>query len=321
MKYIKTLNGLLVLILFSSSAVAETAYIKWQRDKAKAPKDGLGNSFAYDELSVAVPVAQWQQDDERLSTQLKIKRTQFDWQGSDALNDSYYWLSVPLSYRQQRNRDTEFIVKLEPGLMGVRQHIGKDNFNLNAEISGRFYLSNSSFWQVGALVNRELGDAKAYPLLAYAWKPDAITEVKVGFPYSQVQVMWQPEFSTYARLQPAGGVWLQKVDAVGAGDAGDGAGDGAGDDAEAGDEVIPPDDVANDDNANVASSGSSNKLKYKNWQFATGAEFFWRDNIWLNAEAGYLFAREVDALNSSGNAVSTKPANSIYWQLGVLWRY
>ena len=72
MKYIKTLNRVLVLILFSSSVMAETAYIQWQRDTAKAPKDGLGNSFSYDELAVAVPVAQWQQGDERLNTQVKL---------------------------------------------------------------------------------------------------------------------------------------------------------------------------------------------------------------------------------------------------------
>lgn len=323
MKYTKKLSGLVVLMLLAGSALAETAEIKWQRDKAKAPKSGAGSSFSYDEISVAVPVSQWQQYGERLSVQVAATRTQFDWQGTDALNDSYYWLSVPLSYRQKRTPDTEFIVKLEPGVMGVRGGIGKSNFNVNAEVSGRFYSSGASFWQIGAMVNREFGDARAYPLLAYAWKPDAITEVKVGFPYSQIQVMWRPEFSTYARLQPAGGLWLQEVSAgAGAGDD-PGAGDVGGDAGAGGDAGVDPDAGAGDAAADqMASSGSgSNKLKYQNWQFASGAEFLWRNNIWLNAEAGYLFAREISALDNSGNTVKARPANTVYWQLSILWRY
>src|SRR5690554_5216998 len=193
--------------------------MKLQCDNTKTTLTSTNCTFTYNKYTFAITVRQLQQYGQSLIVQVADTRSQFDWQGTDALNDSYYWLSVPLSYRQKRTPDTEFIVKLEPGVMGVRGGIGKSNFNVNAEVSGRFYSSGASFWQIGAMVNREFGDARAYPLLAYAWKPDAVTEVKVGFPYSQIQVMWRPEFSTYARLQPAGGLWLQEVSAgAGAGD-------------------------------------------------------------------------------------------------------
>lgn len=334
MTYIKTLSRWSALLLFSSTVMAQTAHIEWQRDQAKAPKSGAGEDFSYDTLSVKVPVHQWQGVGERLNAGVSISRTQFDWQGTSAVTDSYYALSIPLDYRQRRDSNTELVVKLEPGLVGVRSGLSNSHFNVNAEISGRFYTSSSSFWQVGALVDRQFGDAKAYPLLAYAWQPDGITEVELGFPYSQIQVMWRPEFSTYARLQPAGGLWLQDIQATA--DAGAGNDAGAGDDpagdagADAGADENPdagadaPDageDAGDNANAEHSNGAGSDKLKYQSWQFATGAEFLWRNNVWLNAEAGYLFARNIHALDDSGQAVSARPANSLYWQLGLIWRY
>lgn len=293
---------------------AQNVELSWQRDKAADSKDKTGE-FAMDELAVKANLLTYQDSQESMKAGLNFKRTSMDWSASNALDDTYVWLGVPINYTQKRSSNTELVAFLEPGVMASRDELNQKAIFANAALSARVYMGNNAFWQLGALVDRKFGDARVYPLAAIAWKPDAITEVQLGFPYSQVHARWSDSFSTYAKVQPNGGLWRVGTTAVT---------ENPPTEQNPDEEPAPPeeDEDANEeptdepnepqDQIPTSTSSASKKLKYQSWQLAIGTNVHWRDGFWLNAEAGYQFDRH---LQQAG--VNFRAEDAIYWKLGL----
>lgn len=309
----KMLYMMLLVVLCSSSAWADSVSLSWHKERAAEIKGDNSANFSLTQVAFMADFQAWQSAQENLRAGVNITRSDIDWANSSVVDDSYYWLGIPLNYRQTRSANTEVHVRLEPGLMSTRDNLKKDSFFVNADVSMRFYYSASSYGQLGAIVDRSFGDANVYPLALWAFKPDNITEVKLGFPYSSVHAHWNSSFSTYMQLKPAGGLWLAgkataELDAGGGNEGGndDNAGEGEGDadgEGEAGN---------NDDGGVPTAKSVSDKIKYQTWQVAVGSRLHWRDGAWLSAEAGYLFERKFQALDEV-----TKPENTLFWQLGL----
>lgn len=297
MSCLKT-NNILLVLLTALSCSAQAADLRWQRDVSDQLLSGDGTGFSMTHLSLLLPfaVADWHNRRESLSSQLRLERTAFNWAGTSALRQEYYWIGVPLSYRQQRGRSSEFLLRAEPGLMTDSNSIGVDAISVDFEASGRFYVGQNQYWQLGLTVDRDFGNRDVYPVLAVGWRPDAVTEVVLGFPRSHVRANWSRDFSTYAEVRPAGGVWTEELVPASA-DAGDGTTD------------------------STAAAASTERVTYQSWQFGSGAAFHWRDNWWLSGEIGYLWERRIQAKDSSGSALQGTPADTAYWQLGLQKRY
>ena len=245
-----------------------------------------------------------------------VARTDFSWSGSGlpALDNSFYWLGVTLDYRQKRGNNMEFLVLVEPGLKADSDNLNGKSFTANAQLSGRYYSHKTRFWEVGVVVDRRFGDDNAYPMLAFGWKPDHMTEVKIGFPYSEIHARWNKEFSTYARIKPAGGLWKTDPLSVsanpGTGTPGENGG-GTPEPPETGQET-PGTDPGTPNNVAGDTNRSSKKVAYKSWQVGAGAELHWRNAIWLNAEGGMMVDRSIEAAG-----VESKIKDGLYWQVGM----
>lgn len=301
-------------LFFQNLAWAESVSLTWHKERAADLKDDNASHFSLSQVAVSADVFTWQGQQEQLHVGANLVRSEFDWSGTTALDSSYYWLGVPLKYSQKRSANTEVHARLEPGFMSTRDGVNKDSFFVNADLSLRFYYSQSGYGQLGAIVDRSFGDAKVYPLAVWAFKPDNITEVKLGFPYSSIQANWNSSVSTYAQVKPAGGLWIAgKLHSRVAGDNNAGEADNEG---EGEPEDANPDQEENDPGADsgagATASASSDKIKYQNWQVAVGSRFHWRDGAWLTAETGYLFNREIQAL-----ATTAKPENALFWRIGL----
>ncbi|MEC7545545.1 MAG: hypothetical protein VYB48_01235 [Pseudomonadota bacterium] len=271
----------LAVCLAASQAQAST--FKWGHDVSGTPDKGTGSRFASTSVSVSVPLERADRGTESLTSDVALELTEFRWEGANAAEGEYIWLSVPIHYRQKRRGSTEFHLMAEPGLMTDLDAVGTESLNLNVELSGRSYTGRTTFWQYGLIVNRYFGDRKPRPLLALATKLTNDTEIWLGFPKSNIQTRWSQTLSTYARFYPDGGYWKEEVDGV------------------------TPADVTT--------------VSYTNWRMGVGAEFRWRPGVWLNAEIGQLRNRTIRATDSTGVEVSADPGENGYWQLGGSLRF
>lgn len=296
---------------FSLPVWASSVNLSWHKEpSADIKKDNDAAQFYLNQITLAADLFDWQGQQEALQVGANLQRSEIDWGDEAVFDESYYWLGVPLRYRQVRSANTEIHARLEPGFMGTQDGIKKESFFVNGDLSLRFYRNMHSYAQLGLIVDRSFGDAKAYPLAMVAFKPDNITEVKLGFPYSSIQANWSSSFSTYAKVKPAGGMWIAakaKPSTTTDNPSEEGA-DGGDEDTD-----VQPDE---NDGQTVASSSNSKKIKYQSWQLGVGSNIHWRDGTWLNAEVGYLFQREIRALG-----VSAKPKNALFWQVGLKFEF
>lgn len=274
-----SLSSLLLLVI-SWPAAAQGGF-SWMREAARSPDAGDGTSFAVTEVGISLPWHRYSNRKESLNTQLEFRQTRFDWVGTTALANEYYWLGAELDYRQQRGSRAEFLLQAEPGLMTDTNNLSSDAFFVNLSASARVYPRKALFWQFGFVVDRDFGDRDPYPLLAMGWKPNSATEVQLGFPYSSIHTRWSRQFNTYAHIRPAGGIWMEEV----------------------------------------GTTPTNARVGYRSWKVAAGAELLWRNNIWLQGELGQLRNRNINASDDTGAAVRASLANNVYWQLGLQLRY
>ncbi|MFP6844298.1 MAG: hypothetical protein VB958_03685 [Thalassolituus sp.] len=277
-------GSILLLSIISAAVQAEGLY--WRNDVNGGVKSGAGTRFSSNELSLTIPLERKRNGSEDVSTALNLDLTEFRWSGTTAAQSEYYWISMPISYRQRRSGGQEFYIRAEPGLMTDLNALEGKNIGVNVELSGRTYVSKSDFWQYGIIVDREFGDFNPRPLVGYATKPTAQTEMLLGFPKTLIQTRWSREVSTYLSIRPAGGVWREEVTL----------------------------DAA----ATVTPSVSD--VKYTNWRMGVGGEFHWRERFWLNGEIGQLRNRRIRATDNTGVEVVATPGQDAYWQIGITAR-
>ena len=262
--------------------------LKWTNDVYGSVDSGSGTRFASSRISLDMPWMRTTVGGEKLETDVYLEHTSFRWSGVTAAEGDYFWLSVPVFYRQKRAGNNELHLRIEPGLMTDLNAVGTESLGFNAEISGRSYLSSGGFLQYGIIVNRTFGDFKPRPLLAWATKITQDTELLLGFPKTNLQTRWNGGVSTYARFYPDGGQWREKVDL----------------------------------DAGVTATGSDiSEITYRNWRLGTGVELQWQENIWFNAEIGQMRNRQIEARDSTGTTAKATPGQNGYWGLGVLMRF
>jgi hypothetical protein len=62
-------------------------------------------------------------------------------------------------------------------------------------------------------------------------------------------------------------------------------------------------------------------VRYRSWQFGVGANFHWRESLWLNAEVGQLRNRRISAGDSSGAKIKATPSENLYWRVGASLKF
>ena len=268
-------------LLLAISASAAAGGVTWLREGGRSPESGAGTSFAATTVGISLPWHHYNNRSETLNTRLELTQTSFDWVGTTALTNQYYWLGAAVDYRQKRGRNMELLLQAEPGLMTDSNAVSTDAFFMNLSASGRVQNRNGVSWQFGFLVDRAFGDRSPYPLIAAGWRPDSVTNVQLGFPYSSIRTRWSRNFNTYGHIRPDGGIWMEEV----------------------------------------GTTPTEARVSYRSWKVGAGAELLWRNNIWLNAELGQLRERTINASDDTGAAVRASLANNLYWQLGLQLRY
>lgn len=187
--------------------------IQWSRDVLVAPESGTGSAFSVNELSLDLPMSDLSGGGETLLIDLRVVATEFRWTGTDAGQNDYYWVALPMDYQQKRGRQDELRLLFEPGLMTDPDGVGTDRLAANLAASWRHYVRPGFFWELGVLVDRRIGDLQPRPLASVAWKASD-TEVLLGFPDSRIQTRWNSATSTYLHYRPAGGVWRETIKAL-----------------------------------------------------------------------------------------------------------
>lgn len=275
----RQLVAALALLLAPAVATAGGAY--WSTEGQTAPDSGSGSKFGGSYIGMTLPLGRYDGSDERASSSLHLDITEFRWSGTTAAQNEYYWLSVPVEYRQRRNRSSEFIVRAEPGLMTDLNVMSSDSLAMNLDLIGRVYQRSGTFWQFGLTVDRAFGDFNPRPLAAVAWKAGSATEVLLGFPQTRIQTRWTQDLSGYLHLRPAGGVWEEEVTGL----------------------------------------TGTYRVSYTNWKLGLGSEFHWRGPLWLSAELGQMRHRRIRATDDTGTELTATPADAAYWQAGLILRY
>jgi len=244
---------------------------------------GPGTKFSSSKNSLTLPLERRSRRSEAFSSYFHLDMTKFDWRGSTAARKEYIWLSMPIHYQQQRSENTLFLVDLEPGLMTDGGNVGMDHVGLNASIVGRRLWRNGGFWQFGLTVDRSFGDYDVRPVIGMGWQASKQTWVELGFPEVNVKHHLSNTLQSYLTIKPAGGVWKEEI--------------------------------------KTATTKEDVNLQYRNWKLGIGADFHWRDAIWLNAEFGQLRNRRIFAYDATATAVKATPGQNRYWRIGASFKY
>ncbi len=261
--------------------LAQADGLYWATEGPGTPDNGDGTRFSRTQISLTLPLEARGNRQESVQTSAHIDATEFSWEGTTAAQNDYYWLSLPLEYRQRRGRSSEFLIRAEPGLMTDLAAIDSDSLAVNLDLTGRLYQQGGSFWELGLTVNREFGDFNPRPVLSFAWKATRDTEALLGFPRTLIQTRWSDNLSTFVHIRPAGGVWQEEIQGL----------------------------------------TGTYRVSYTNWKAGFGGEFHWRGPVWLSAELGQLRHRRIKATDDTDAGVSATPGEDTYWQAGLQLRY
>lgn len=270
-----------LLVACSGSGWAAADGVYWANEGPAAPESGPGTEFGRSEQSLTLPLERKTRGAEQVRSSFHLDMSKFRWGGTTALQNDYFWISLPLEYRQKRGKSAEFLLRAEPGFMTDLNVLDSESLAMNADLIGRIYRRSGAFWQFGLTVNREFGDFNPRPVIAMAARPTADTELLLGFPQSKIQTGWSNDLSSYIHLRPAGGVWVEEI---------------------------------------KGQTGTF-KANYTNWKLGLGAEFHWRGALWLNAELGQMRHRRIVATDTTGVVVKATPIDDRYWQAGIRLRY
>ena len=112
----------LILLLPVTKVLAQG--LKWTNDVYGSVEDGSGTRFASSRISVDMPWMRTYVGGEKLETDVYLEHTSFRWTGVAAAENDYFWLSVPVFYRQKRDGNNELHLRIEPGLMSDLNSMG-----------------------------------------------------------------------------------------------------------------------------------------------------------------------------------------------------
>ncbi|WP_300425342.1 hypothetical protein [Thalassolituus sp.] len=270
-------------LLLCAAPLCGATEFSWNTEVDGSLDSGAGSRFGSHQMNLDVPLERYSRGRESLSTDFHLDLTKFSWQGTTAAEGDYFWVSVPIFYRQKRQGGSELHVRFEPGIMTDFDAMGTENLGVNAEVSGRTYLGRTEFVQYGLIVDRRFGDMKPRPTLSWATRLTDSTEMLLGFPNTNIQTRWSDEMSTFVRIYPAGGFWREEVDDL---------------------ETPAVSDVS-----------------YVCWHMGIGTEFRWRANAWVSAEIGQLRNRTIQADDATAVSLSGDPGENGYWRLGGSLRF
>ncbi|MDF1762222.1 MAG: hypothetical protein P1U57_02335 [Oleibacter sp.] len=281
------------LLLINNGWANSSSQLTWANDIPSSIDSGDGSLFSSSQLSFSSRIQSTEYNQQRLKVDGSFQMMQFRWQGVEAAQGEYFWLSMPIAYQQKRSAKQEFHWTLEPGLMTDINTLGFSSLAVNASLFGRSFFSPAQFIQYGVIVNRTFGDFNPRPLLAYGTRLTARSELLIGFPRTSFHTRWSSEFNTYISMYPDGGVWREEVNLSVAGDPA----------------ATPP--------TLDGSAPTEKSLHYRTYRVGFGGEFNWQANIALSAEIGQLRLRQIDATDTSGSEVKAKLNDSGYWRLGA----
>jgi len=270
-------------IAWASQPMKPEAAIWYQGEGPGSVKSGAGDTFASTQWGFELPLEEKSRRAEYFQSRFHFDWTEFDWQGANAAEGEYLWLSMPIHYRQQRGRKHQFLLHVEPGLMTDAGSIGFDHIGLNGSAIGRILMRNGGYWQFGAIVDRQFGDYNARPVLGLGWQAGKRTWIDLGFPETNIQHTLSSTLQSYLHVGPAGGVWRHSVEG----------------------------------------QSKDVNLSYTNWQAGVGLTFHWRKSLWLNAEIGQLRNRRVKGYTDAATSVkaTATPGDDRYWKLGAEIRF
>lgn len=244
---------------------------------------GPGDKFGTSQIGLTLPLEHKLRRRESFTSYFNIDFTQFDWRGTTAAQNDYIWLSMPIEYSQQRGRNNEFLLTVEPGLMSDGNNVDFDSIGLNGSVVGRRLWRNGGYWHYGIIVDRAFGDYDVRPVLGMAFQTSANTWMEIGFPEVNVKHNFSQGLQSFFVIKPAGGIWKE--------------------------EVV------------VATVKQDETLQYNSWQIGIGADFRWRKKIWLNAEMGQLRNRRIRATDEAGAQLKGTPGQDRYWQVGAKLKF
>ncbi|KZZ46028.1 MAG: DUF6268 family outer membrane beta-barrel protein [Saccharospirillaceae bacterium] len=242
-----------------------------------SPDSGVGSKFSSSQMSITLPLEVKRNRQESAASYLHLDQTSFKVGGSDIASNDYYWLSVPVHYRQRRDRDNEFLIQIEPGVMTDLKSLESDSLAANLEIYGRRYRSGGGFWQFGVVIDRAFGDLNPRPALATSFQSSKQTRVLLGFPRTKITTQWGNSLTSFLHIRPAGGVWREEI----------------------------------------TDQDGAFKVSYRNWRIGMGGEFRWRKQLWLTAEIGQTRLRTIEAADNTGSVKTSRPGDDAYTQFGL----
>lgn len=246
-----------------------------------SPDGGVGTKFSSSQISITLPLEVKNKRRESFSSYLHLDQTRFDLSGANIARNEYYWLSVPIHYRQRRDRYNEFLIQLEPGVMTDLKSLGSDSLAANLEVYGRRYRPGGGFWQLGVVIDRAFGDFSLRPAAATSFQSSKKTQVLLGFPRTKVTTQWSRSLTSFLHIRPAGGTWREEI---------------------------------------TGQQGVF-KVSYRNWRVGVGGEFHWRKQLWLSAEIGQTRLRTIKASDNAGTQQSSGPGDDVYTQFGLMVKF
>lgn len=158
---------------------------------------------------VKVPLGKFDISDHILVPTLSLEQTAFDIKNDGGVSDdpTLYTVKSQFMLIKKLNDKWMRIVQATPSMHSDFKAKDEEAFSLMGLAIWKYNASDVSGWTFGVGANRLFGEYKPIPLVSYQYRTSAQTQIDVGFPVTNVEHTWQPNWTGFAAVKPVGGNW------------------------------------------------------------------------------------------------------------------
>ncbi len=173
-------------------------------------KNSPGSSLAQQEAGVMAQYPLFHSDNSRLTTGVRFRWNQFDFDGSSPLGTGtldLYRLQVPVNYWHSLGEQWKLWASVDPGLFTDFKEVSGDDFAVSALAVAAYEWRPEWSFSFGGYYSPDLGEDKLLPVIGVIWRPNRHWNISATFPRFRVAYAPDEKWNFDLSLRPGGSSW------------------------------------------------------------------------------------------------------------------
>jgi hypothetical protein len=246
-----------------------------------------GATVQVQEAGFKAPVPILSNERSRLTAGVQLRWNGLDFERSSTFGDSIdlYRLQLPIDFWHSFNDRWKAWGRVEPGLFTDFENVDGDAFAVTVLALGSYQFKPQFSAAFGVYYSRDLGEDRVLPALGVIWKPNPHWNVGLTYPRASVSYAPTATWLFSAFAGPGGAGW----------------------------------------SVTDSASGENQRLNYKSWRAAIGAEYQFAKvapaTIWAFLAVGYEFGQELELKDGDTTLLKTDLQDGQFVTGGIRLRF